>query len=63
MKNSAGAKSESGIGKEEKQIRCFGYIDKIGRLLVPLRNRREAGIADAKGVDVEAVITIKKVYK
>lgn len=49
--------------KEEKRIHCFAYMDTAGRILIPLRNREEAGIAGIAGADVEVVLAIRKVYK
>jgi len=48
--------------KEEKQVHCFAYMDKAGRLLIPLRNRKEAGITNIAGADVEVDLVVKKVY-
>ena len=48
--------------KEEKWLHCFAYTDKAGRLLIPLRNRKEAGIANIAGADVEVNLVVKKVY-
>jgi bifunctional DNA-binding transcriptional regulator/antitoxin component of YhaV-PrlF toxin-antitoxin module len=35
-------------------------MDKSGRILIPLRNREEAGIA---GADVELDLFVRKVYR
>ena len=51
------------MGEEEKHIHCFAYMDKSGRILVPLRNREEAGIAGIAGADVELNLVVKKVYR
>ncbi|MFV9677445.1 MAG: hypothetical protein ACNYVW_07335 [Methanosarcinales archaeon] len=48
--------------KEEKRVHCFAYRDKAGRLLIPLRNRKEAGITNIAGADVEVNLVVKKVY-
>ena len=48
---------------KEKQLHYFAYMDKSGRILVPLRNREEAGIADIAGADVEVNMVVKKVYR
>ena len=48
--------------KEEKRVHCFAYMDKAGRLLIPLRNRKETGIANIAGADVEVDLVVKKVY-
>ena len=48
--------------KEEKWVHCFAYMDKAGRLLIPLRNRKEAGITNIAGADVEVNLVVKKVY-
>jgi hypothetical protein len=34
---------------EEKRTHCFVYMDKTGRILIPLRNQEEVGIADIAG--------------
>ena len=54
-----GALSEA----EEKHVHFFSYMDKQGRILVPLRNREEAGIAGIAGADVEVDMVVKKVYE
>ena len=46
----------------EKRLHCFAYMDKAGRLLIPLRNRKEAGITNIAGADVEVDLVVKKVY-
>jgi len=48
--------------KEEKRVHCFAYMDKAGRLLIPLQNRKEAGITNIAGADVEVDLVVKKVY-
>ena len=48
--------------KEEKRVHCFAYMDKAGRLLIPLRNRKEAGITNIAGADIEVDLVVKKVY-
>ncbi|KAF5417393.1 hypothetical protein C5S35_00055 [Candidatus Methanophagaceae archaeon] len=48
--------------EEEKRVHCFAYMDKAGRLLIPLRNRKEAGIINIAGVDIEVDLVVKKVY-
>ena len=48
---------------KEKQLHCFAYMDTSGRILVPLRNRKEAGIANIAGADVEVNMVVKKVYR
>jgi DNA-binding transcriptional regulator/RsmH inhibitor MraZ len=48
--------------KAEKRVHCFAYMDKAGRLLIPLRNRKEAGITNIVGADVEVNLIVKKVY-
>ncbi|KAF5438186.1 hypothetical protein C5S35_00280 [Candidatus Methanophagaceae archaeon] len=48
--------------KGEKWVHCFAYMDKAGRLLIPLRNRKEAGITNIAGADVEVDLVVKKVY-
>ena len=48
---------------EEKRVHFFSYMDKQGRILVPLRNREEAGIAGIIGADVEVDMIVKKVYE
>ncbi|MEA3487887.1 MAG: hypothetical protein U9R10_01370 [Euryarchaeota archaeon] len=37
----------------EKQLHCFAYRDNAGLLLIPLRNRKEVGITNIAGADVE----------
>ena len=59
----ARAEGESDIGKEKKKIHCFAYMDTMGRILIPLRNRKEAGIAGITGADCELDLIVKKVYK
>jgi DNA-binding transcriptional regulator/RsmH inhibitor MraZ len=49
--------------KEEKHIHCFAYMDKAGRILIPLRNREEAGIAGIAGADCEVNLVVRKVYE
>jgi len=49
--------------EEEKCVHFFSYMDKQGRILVPLRNREEAGIAGIAGADVEVDMIVKKVYE
>lgn len=56
-------KAKSDKEAEEKQIHYFAYMDKSGRMLVPLRNRKEAGIANIAGADVEVNMIVKKVYR
>lgn len=51
------------LAVEEMQVRFSSYMDKQGRILVPLRNREEAGIVGIAGADVEVNMIIKKVYK
>ena len=48
--------------KAEKRLHCFAYMDKAGRLLIPLRNRKEAGITNIAGADIEVDLVVKKVY-
>lgn len=48
---------------EEKRVHFFSYMDKQGRILVPLRNREEAGIAGIAGADVEVDMIVKRVYE
>ncbi len=48
---------------KEKRLHCFAYMDKTGRILIPLRNREEAGIAGIAGADVEVALVVKKEYK
>ena len=48
--------------KEEKRVHCFAYMDKAGRLLIPLRNRKEAGITNIAGADIEVDLAVKKMY-
>ena len=48
---------------EEKRVHFFSYMDMQGRILVPLRNRKEAGITGIAGADVEVDMVVKKVYK
>jgi hypothetical protein len=48
--------------KEEKRVHCFAYMDKAGRLLIHLRNRKEAGITNIAGADIEVDLVVKKVY-
>jgi hypothetical protein len=48
---------------EEKRVHFFSYMDKQGRILVPLRNREEADIVGIWGADVEVDMIVKKVYK
>ena len=47
----------------EAEVHFFSYMDKQGRILVPLRNREEAGIAGITGADVEVDMVVKKVYE
>ena len=47
---------------EEKRVHFFSYMDKQGRILVPLRNREEVDIAGIAGADVEVDMIVKKVY-
>ena len=47
---------------EEKRVHFFSYMDKQGRILVPLRNREEVDIAGIVGADVEVNMIVKKVY-
>lgn len=58
--NKAEAESDEGEGKH---IHFFAYLDKHGRIVVPLRNRKEAGIANIAGADVEVNMVVKKVYR
>ena len=37
------------VPKAEKRLHCFVYRDNAGRLLIPLRNCKEAGIANIAG--------------
>jgi hypothetical protein len=46
----------------EKWLHCFAYMDKAGRLLIPLQNRKEAGITNIAGADIEVDLVVKKVY-
>ena len=62
-KKIARAKGESDIGKEKKQIHCSAYMDTMGRILIPLRNRKEAGIAGIRGADCEVDLVVRKVYE
>jgi hypothetical protein len=48
--------------KEEKRVHCFAYMDKAGRLLIPWRNRKEAGITNIAGADIEVDLVVKNVY-
>jgi hypothetical protein len=48
--------------KEEKRVHCFAYMDKAGRLLIPLQNSKEAGITNIAGADVEVNLVVKTVY-
>ena len=48
---------------DEKHVHFFSYMDKQGRILVPLRNREEAGIAGIAGADVEVDMIVKRVYE
>lgn len=41
--------------KVEKRLHCFAYMDKAGRLLIPLRNRKEAGITNIAGADMRLI--------
>ena len=50
-------------GKGVKNVRFSSYMDKQGRILVPLRNREEAGIAGIVGADVEVDMIVKRVYE
>ncbi|KAF5427211.1 hypothetical protein C5S39_13865 [Candidatus Methanophagaceae archaeon] len=47
--------------EEEKRVHCFAYMDKTGQLSIPLRNRKEAGIVNIAGADVEVNLVVKKV--
>ena len=47
----------------EKRMHCFVYRDNAGRLLIPLRNRKEAGITNIAGADVEVDLVVKTVYR
>ena len=51
------------LAVEEMQVRFSSYMDKQGRILVPLRNREEAGIAGIAGADVEVDMIVKRVYE
>jgi len=51
-----------GEGEDEKRVHFFSYMDKQGRILVPLRNREEVDIAGIGGADVEVDMIVKKVY-
>jgi len=46
----------------EKRLRCFAYRGNAGRLLIPLRNRKDADITNIAGADVEVDLVVKKVY-
>ena len=59
----AHAKGESEGAKEKNKIHCFAYMDTMGRILIPLRNRKEAGIAGIRGADCEVDLVVKKVYE
>jgi hypothetical protein len=43
------------IEEAEKRLHCFAYRAKAGWLLIPLRYRKEAGITNIAGVDIEVV--------
>ncbi len=47
--------------EEEKWVHCFAYMDNAGRLLIPLRKRKEAGITNIAGADIEVDLVVKKV--
>ena len=64
MSNKRGkGEAQSDKEAEEKQLHYFAYMDSSGRILVPLRNRKEAGIANIAGADVEVNMVVKKVYR
>ena len=62
MKRDNKAEEESDAA-EGKHISFFAYLDKHGRIVVPLRNREEADIANIAGADVEVNMIVKKVYR
>lgn len=49
-------------GKEEIELHFVGFLDKNGRIAVPLRTREEAGIVGIDGADVEVKAIVKKIY-
>ena len=57
-----GERVAKGEAIEEKHVHFFSYMDKQGRILVPLRNREEVDIAGIAGADVEVDMIVKKVY-
>jgi len=63
MKGDKKGEGEAKSEEEEKRVHFFSYMDQQGRLLVPLRNRKEAGIENLVGADVEVWMVVKKVYK
>ena len=58
-----GGRIAKGEAIEEKRVHFFSYMDMQGRILVPLRNRKEAGITGIAGADVEVDMVVKKVYE
>jgi len=54
---------ESESAKEKKHIHCAAFLDKTGRVYIPLRHRMEVGITGITGADVELDLVVKKIYK
>jgi len=63
MKGDKGGEGEAKSEEEEKRVHFFSYMDRQGRLLVPLRNRKEAGIENLLGADVEVEMVVRKEYR
>lgn len=63
MKGDKKGEGEAKSEEEEKRVHFFSYMDKQGRILVPLRNRKEIGIADIAGADVEVNLIVRKEYR
>ena len=63
MKGDKKREGEAKSEEEEKRVHFFSYMDRQGRILVPLRNRGEAGIENLLGADVEVEMVVKKVYR
>ena len=45
-----------------KNVHFYGFLDRHGRIIIPTRNRKEAGLMDMEA-DVECSVSILKIYK
>jgi bifunctional DNA-binding transcriptional regulator/antitoxin component of YhaV-PrlF toxin-antitoxin module len=45
-----------------KTLHFFAFLDSKGRLIIPTRDRKEAGLM-GQAADVECVMTVLKTYK